>query len=103
MANTNHRRNRRKPRLAAALFAALPAIAAQSGTFTADQQFFISFAQSWCTKRRPDLERLLANIDPHSPPRDRVNGAVANLEAFALAFSCPAGSPMAPPTRCAVW
>jgi len=76
---------------------------AQTGAFTAEQQFFISFAQSWCTKRRPDLERLLANIDPHSPPRDRVNGAVANLEAFALAFSCPAGSPMAPPTRCAVW
>jgi putative endopeptidase len=76
---------------------------AQTGTFTEDQQFFISFAQSWCTKRRPDLERLLANIDPHSPPRNRVNGAVANLEAFARAFSCPAGSPMAPPTRCAVW
>jgi len=78
-------------------------ITAQTGTFTAEQQFFISFAQSWCTKRRPDLERLLANIDPHSPPRDRVNGAIANSEAFAAAFSCPAGSPMAPPTRCAVW
>ena len=78
-------------------------ITARTGTFTAEQQFFISFAQSWCTKRRPDLERLLANIDPHSPPRDRVNGAVANLEAFAAAFSCPPGSPMAPPTRCAVW
>jgi putative endopeptidase len=72
-------------------------------SFTAEQQFFISFAQSWCTKRRPDLERLLANVDPHSPPRDRVNGAVANLELFAAAFSCPAGSPMAPATRCAVW
>src|SRR5439155_1439079 len=67
-------------------------ITAQTGTFTAEQQFFLSFAQSWCTKRRPDLERLLANIDPHSPPRDRVNGAVANLEAFAPAFSCPASS-----------
>ena len=78
-------------------------ITAQTGTFTAEQQFFISFAQSWCTKRRPDLERLLANVDPHSPPRDRVNGAIANLEALAVAFSCPAGSPMAPPTRCAVW
>ena len=76
---------------------------AQTEGFTPDQQFFISFAQSWCTKRRPDLERLLANVDPHSPPYDRVNGAVANLEAFATAFSCPAGSPMVPPTRCAVW
>jgi putative endopeptidase len=74
-----------------------------SSTITADQQFFISFAQSWCTKRRPDLEHLLANVDPHSPPRDRVNGVVANSEAFAAAFSCPSSSPMAPPTRCAVW
>lgn len=82
------------------------AYAAHRGTrpsAAADQQFFVSFAQSWCTKRRPDLERLLANVDPHSPPRDRVNGAVANLEAFAAAFSCPAGSPIAPATRCAVW
>jgi endothelin-converting enzyme/putative endopeptidase len=71
--------------------------------FTGEQQFFISFAQSWCTKRRPDLDRLLANVDPHSPPRYRVDGAVANSEAFAAAFSCPAGSPMAPPMRCAVW
>jgi predicted metalloendopeptidase len=76
---------------------------AQRGTFTAEQSFFISFAQAWCTKRRPDLERLLANVDPHSPPRERVNGAVANSEDFVAAFSCPGGRPMAPETRCAVW
>ncbi len=74
-----------------------------TGGFTPEQLFFVSFAQSWCTKRRPDLARLLANVDPHSPPHDRVDGAVANLEAFAAAFSCPAGRPMAPPVRCAVW
>jgi predicted metalloendopeptidase len=77
--------------------------AARDSGFTDAQQFFLSFAQSWCTKRRPDLEGLLANVDPHSPPRDRVNGAVANLEAFATAFSCPAGTAMAPTTRCQVW
>jgi predicted metalloendopeptidase len=71
--------------------------------FTAEQAFFLSFAQSWCTKRRPDLERLFANVDLHSPPRARVNGTLANLEAFASAFSCPAGAPMAPRSRCAVW
>jgi putative endopeptidase len=71
--------------------------------FTADQAFFLSFAQSWCTKRRPDLERLFANVDPHSPPRARVNGALANVDGFAAAFSCPAGAPMAPRSRCAVW
>jgi putative endopeptidase len=71
--------------------------------FTPEQRFFLSFAQSWCTERRPDLERLLANVDPHSPPRVRVNGTIANLDDFAHAFSCPAGSPMAPSSRCAVW
>jgi putative endopeptidase len=71
--------------------------------FTPDQEFFVSFAQSWCSKRRPDLERLLANVDPHSPPRDRVNGSVANLKDFAAAFSCPVGSPMIPAARCGVW
>jgi putative endopeptidase len=75
----------------------------RSDGFTVDQQFFLSFAQAWCTKRRPDLERLLANVDPHSPPRTRVDAAVANLEDFAAAFSCPTGSPMAPRSRCTVW
>jgi hypothetical protein len=32
-----------------------------------------------------------------------VNGPVADLPAFARAFHCPAGKPMAPVKPCEVW
>lgn len=67
------------------------------------QRFFLALAQSWCTSRRPELERTMAAVDPHSPPRFRVNGALGDLPAFAAAFSCPAGAPMVRPERCEVW
>jgi serine/threonine protein kinase len=40
---------------------------------------------------------------PHSPPRYRVNGEVADVTAFAEAFACKEGSPMRPAKVCAVW
>jgi endothelin-converting enzyme/putative endopeptidase len=73
------------------------------GDFTEQQRFFLALAQSWCTNRRPELDRSLAAVDPHSPPHFRVNGMLSDLPAFAAAFSCPAGSPMAPPEHCSVW
>ncbi len=76
---------------------------AMTGAPTEEQRFFLALAQSWCTNRRPELERSLATIDPHSPPRFRVNGALSDLPAFASAFACPAGSAMAPRNRCSVW
>lgn len=71
--------------------------------FTEDQQFFLSYAQSWCSKRRPAYARMLVTVDPHSPPKYRVNGAVSNLPGFAEAFRCEPGRPMAPVDRCEVW
>lgn len=71
--------------------------------FTAEQLFFLSYAQTWCTKRRPEYARMLVTVDPHSPPEFRVNGVVVNLPEFAEAFSCQAGQPMAPEKRCVVW
>jgi endothelin-converting enzyme/putative endopeptidase len=71
---------------------------AQAGDSDA-QQFFLSFAQQWCESRRPELEAMLATVDPHSPSRFRVNGVVANMPEFAQAFHCQA--PAAP--RCSVW
>ncbi|MEP7206965.1 MAG: M13 family metallopeptidase [Casimicrobiaceae bacterium] len=55
-----------------------------------DQRFFISFARIWRSKMRPELERLLINSDPHSPPRFRVRGAVANMPESGAAFACQA-------------
>ena len=73
--------------------------------FTAEQQFFMGAAQIWCFKGREQYVRMLATVDPHSPPRFRVNGPLSNLPEFAAAFGCREGSPMARPAaeRCSVW
>jgi predicted metalloendopeptidase len=70
---------------------------------TDDQLFFVGFAQTWCTLATPEIERVLANVDPHSPPRFRVNGPVSNTAEFAAAFQCKAGTPMNPEKTCSVW
>jgi predicted metalloendopeptidase len=71
--------------------------------FDDKQQFFIGFAQSWCTKRRPEIARMLVTVDPHSPAKFRVNGPLSNFPKFAEAFSCKSGAPMAPEKACTVW
>ncbi|MFT3693161.1 MAG: M13 family metallopeptidase [Kofleriaceae bacterium] len=71
--------------------------------FTEDQQFFIGAAQIWCGKDRPAEVQRRLTVDPHSPPKFRVYGAMRNLPEFATAFSCPAGTPMHPAKACTVW
>jgi predicted metalloendopeptidase len=71
--------------------------------FSEEQQFFIAFAQAWCTNVRPEAARIQAQTDVHSARRWRVDGSVANLPAFAAAFECKAGAPLAPASRCEVW
>jgi putative endopeptidase len=74
-----------------------------SGLLDDDQQFFVAFAQVWCTNQREEATATSLRNDPHSPPRFRVNGTVANLPAFAAAFHCPIGAPLAPVARCEIW
>jgi putative endopeptidase len=74
-----------------------------SGKFSAEQQFFLSYAQLWCSSVSDQAAAERLAIDPHSPPKFRVNGVVRNLPEFAQAFSCPAGAPLAPADRCNVW
>ena len=76
---------------------------AEVGGFTPEQQAFISFGQVWCTNYRPEAARTRALTDPHSTAQWRVNGAVSDNPEFEKAFSCKAGSPMAPANRCTVW
>lgn len=71
--------------------------------FTEAQQFFLSYAQSWCANIRDEFARMRVLTDTHSPPRYRVNGVVSNLPAFQEAFGCEDGQPMAPANRCEVW
>jgi len=81
------------------------AAAEQQYRFTPSQQFFLGFAQSWCTKMRPEMARLRAATDPHSPARFRVLGPLGNLDAFSKAFQCSERAPMVRrgAERCDVW
>jgi putative endopeptidase len=71
--------------------------------FTEDQQFFLSTGQAWCAKSRPEFEKMLASVDPHSPPKWRIDGTLADSPDFAKAFRCKLGSKMRPQKACSVW
>ena len=71
--------------------------------YSVDQQFFLGFAQAWCTKTRPQEARRRAQIDPHASERWRVNGPLSNLTTFQEAFGCKSGQPMVRSPRCEIW
>ncbi len=73
------------------------------GGFTPEQRFFLGFARVWCEKRRPEVARLRAMTDPHSPGKYRVNGTVQNMPEFEKAWGCKAGQPMVSENACHVW
>jgi putative endopeptidase len=74
-----------------------------TGQYTFEQQFFLGYAQNWCTNERPEFLRMLANVDPHSPDALRVKGVLVNMPEFSHAFSCKTGQPMDPAKKCSVW
>ncbi|MGL6235179.1 MAG: M13 family metallopeptidase [Segniliparus sp.] len=59
---------------------------------TPQQLFFLSFAVIWREKIEEKTQIRLLASDPHSPNQYRVNGTVANVPAFAAAFSCKPGA-----------
>lgn len=73
--------------------------------FTAEQRFFLGFAQVWRSNIRKEALRMRVLTDPHSPAIHRVNGVVANMPEFFTAFGCSADSPMArkEADRAAIW
>jgi endothelin-converting enzyme/putative endopeptidase len=71
--------------------------------FTPQQRFFLGYGQVWCENARPERSRLLAQLDPHSPGRDRVNGVLGNMPEFREAFACHEGQPMVHAPACRVW
>ncbi len=73
------------------------------GGFTPRQRFFLGYGQIWCENVRPEVARLLAQTDGHSPARDRVNGVLGNMPEFREAFACRAGQPMVHAPACRVW
>jgi len=71
--------------------------------YTEAQRFFLAFAQVWCENQRPEATRLLAQTDPHSPSKFRVDGVVPNLPEFSAAFGCKAPDAMFAAKGCRVW
>jgi putative endopeptidase len=71
--------------------------------FTPDQRFFVGMAQWACENERPEVLRVRAITDPHSPGFARINGVVSNMPEFQRAFSCKAGQPMVHAPTCKVW
>jgi putative endopeptidase len=54
--------------------------------FTAEQRYFLAFAQLWRAKVRPEAARVRVATDPHSPPRFRVIGPLYNMPEFFEVF-----------------
>jgi predicted metalloendopeptidase len=73
--------------------------------FTPEQRFFISFAQMFAENSRPERDRLQAKTNEHPSAKLRVNGTLANMDAFAKAFNCGNDCPMMLPAdrRCRLW
>jgi len=72
-------------------------------SFDAAQRLFLGWGQIWCENRTPELARLRAQTDPHSPGKYRVNGVVSNMPEFQKAFACSVGQPMVKGPACRVW
>jgi endothelin-converting enzyme/putative endopeptidase len=70
-----------------------------------EQRFYVGYAQWACGDERPESLRLHAATDPHSPPRYRINGSVANMPEFGEAFACKAGAALVKPAAeiCRIW
>ena len=71
--------------------------------FTAEQRFFLAFAQAWKRLTRPESVKLMLASDPHSPPRYRVMGPLSNLLEFGEAFGCTSGKMMNESQRAEIW
>lgn len=73
--------------------------------YTAEQRFFLAWAQMWRGKRTEDYARQLLLIDPHSPSMYRANGIVRNLDAWYEAFDIDSTAALylSPEERITIW
>jgi putative endopeptidase len=78
---------------------------ASIGGLTADQRFYLSYAQIWASNDRPEFERLMVNTNPHPLGRFRAVASPSNMPEFARAFDCKEGDAMARASaiRCQIW
>lgn len=72
---------------------------------TGAERFFLSWAQAWREKRRPEYMKMLLAVDPHSPAEFRCNQIVRNLEPFYETFGVKEGDELwlEKSERVAIW
>ena len=72
---------------------------------TGDQRFFLSWAQAWRGKNRPEEIRRRIATDPHSPDEFRCNQIVRNLAPYYEAFAVEPTDAMwlDPAARVRIW
>lgn len=72
---------------------------------TADQRFYLGYAQSWLGKQRDAATIAQLASNPHAPEEYRVNGVVVHMPSFYSAFSVASGDKMyiAPEERVTLW
>jgi putative endopeptidase len=73
--------------------------------FTADQRFFLSWAQVWRQNIRDEEQATRIVTDPHSPGIHRCNGPLSNFAPFYTAFNVKEGDKMYKPevARAKIW
>ena len=71
--------------------------------YTPEQRVFMGWGQIWCENMTPQISRMLAQVDPHSPAKYRVNGTLSNMPEFQKAFGCKSNAPMVRQNACRVW
>jgi neprilysin len=74
-----------------------------SNSFTTNQLFWITSAQTWCGVFTEEAmkRRILTGV--HSPNPFRVLGTFTNLKEFSDDFQCSPLTPMNPAKKCQVW
>jgi putative endopeptidase len=72
---------------------------------TGDQRVFLGWAQVWRGTARDDALRQQLVSNPHSPPHERVDGVVRNVDAWYAAFGVKPGDALyvAPDQRVRIW
>lgn len=78
---------------------------ADADGFTADQRFFLAYANLWAGNIREEEIRSRTKSDPHALGKWRVNGALPHIQAWYDAFNITPESPMyiAPEDRVNIW
>ena len=73
--------------------------------FTPEQRFFLSYARLWAGTASDEILRYLVIMDVHSPARLRINGGLAQCDAWYDAFDIQPGDSLyvAPEERVKVW